>query len=179
MTEFDLSLIKLHTSHYYVRNDSLTKCIKYNGKVFIDKFEKVNSVLNSSIIKKHLSNQIVVAHSIINDGKLENIIIDYNGINTNMFYHKTQLLLRSEGYLNFTAYRSKTNGHLHIYIHKGHTHMSEARNLARTIEFKLAKLMPKQWRVFPSDEIPPEFNIMTLPYDIYAKERGSSWSKHM
>lgn len=96
-----------------------------------------------------------------------------------MFYHKTQLLLRSEGFLNFTAYRSKTNGHLHIYIHKGHTYISEARNLSRTIEFKLSKLMPKQWKVFPSNEIPPEFNIMILPYDVYAKERGSSWSRHM
>ena len=179
MTEFDLSLIKLHTSHYYVKNENLTKCIRHNGRIFIDKFEKVESTLNSSIIKKHLAKQIVVAHSIINNGKLENIVIDYNGINTDMFYHKTQLLLRSEGFLNFTAYRSKTNGHLHVYIHKGHTHMSEARNISKSIEFKLSRVMPRQWRVFPSDEIPLEFNIMTLPYGIYAKERGSSWSRHM
>lgn len=180
MTETELLLIKLDTSHYYIKNDTLNKCIKHNGTIFIDKFKKVNSALNSSIIKKHFANEIIVAHSIINENnKLENIIIDYNGRNTEMFYHKTQLLLRNEGFLNFTAYRSKTEGHLHIYIHKGHTHLSEARNLSRTINFKLSKIMPKQWRVFPTDEVPKEFNIITLPYDLYAKERGASWSKHM
>ncbi|MCW1669163.1 DUF1882 domain-containing protein, partial [Campylobacter jejuni] len=24
-----------------------------------------------------------------------------------------------------------------------------------------------------------EFNILILPYEVYQKERGSSWSKHM
>lgn len=179
MTEADLQLIKINTSHYYVKNENSPNKINYNGKIYFDKFERVDSTLTSNIIKKHFMNEIVVAHSLINNDKLENIVIDYNGIYTDVFYHKTQLLLRSEGFLNFTAYRSKTQNHLHIYIHKGHTHLSEARNLARTINLKLSKLMPKQWRVYPCDEIPLNFNIMVLPYSVYAKERGTAWSKHM
>ncbi|MDP1784758.1 MAG: DUF1882 domain-containing protein, partial [Sulfuricurvum sp.] len=26
---------------------------------------------------------------------------------------------------------------------------------------------------------PLEYNILNLPYEVYAKERGASWSKHM
>lgn len=179
MTEADLQLIKMNTSHYYVRDDSLSNKIMHNGKIYFDRFKRVSSVLNSSIIRKHLMNEIVVAHSLINNDKLENIVIDYNGTYTDVFYHKVQLLLRSEGFLNFTAYRSKTKSHLHIYVHKGHTHLSEARILARAINVKLSKLMPKQWRIYPCDEIPLNFNIMVLPYSVYAKERGAAWSKHM
>lgn len=179
ITESDLRLIKINTSHYYVKNDNLHNCIYYNGKLFIDKFEKVDSMLNSSIIKKHFANEIVVAHSLVNNNKLENIVIDYNGTNTDVFYHRAQLFLRGEGFLNFTAYRSKTPGHLHLYIHNGHTHLMEAKILSKNISMKLSKLMPKQWRVFPTDEVPPSFHIMPLPYDVYSKERGVLWSKHM
>ncbi|RDU62287.1 DUF1882 domain-containing protein [Helicobacter sp. MIT 14-3879] len=181
MTMLDLELIKLDKSHYFMLNNnnvSNTK-INYNNRVFFDKFHRVDSTLTMAIVKKHLANQIVVAHNIITNNKVENIVIDYNGRNDSVFYHKAQLLLRNEGYLNFTAYRSKTQGHLHIYIHKGHTNLLEANVLAKTLSLKLEKVAPKQWRVFPTDEVPPKFNILVLPYEVYAKERGSFWSKHL
>lgn len=180
MTEMDLKLIKMDTTHYYQKINDVLAHINYNGKVFFDRFKKVNSMLSSNIIKKHFTNEAIIAHSIINNNnKVENIIIDYNGNNDEIFYHKAQLLLREEGYLNFTAYKSKTKGHLHIYIHTGHTDLVESKLLAKTLSLKLENLAPKQWRVFPTDDVPPKFNILVLPYDIYAKERYSSWSKHM
>jgi len=111
--------------------------------------------------------------------KVENIVIDYNGRDPERFYHKTQLLLREEGFINFTAYKSKTEGHLHVYIHKGHTTLQEAIQLGKMISMKLAAKQPKQWRMFPNNDMPDEYNILVLPYDVYAKERGASWSKHM
>lgn len=175
----DLKLIKIDTSHYFQKINDVTMQINHNGRVFFDRFKRVDSMLGLNIIEKHFANEIIVAHDIIKNNKVENIVIDYNGINDDIFYHKAQLLLREEGYLNFTAYRSKTKGHLHIYIHKGHTSLEEAKLLAKTISLKLEHLAPKQWKVFPTDEVPPSFNILVLPYDIYAKERGASWSKYM
>lgn len=43
---------------------------------------------------------------------------------------------------------------------------------------KLASKCPVEWRMFPSNDVPPQFNILTLPYEVYAKERGA-WAKHM
>lgn len=180
MTSMDMKLIKMVTSHYWEKKDSVVSKISFKGRTFYNKFEKVNAPLNHSVITKHLKGEITVAHSIVNDrGIVENIVIDYNGRDPERFYHKTQLLLREEGYINFTAYETKTPGHLHVYIHKGHTTLQEAIQLGKMISMKLASKQPKQWRMFPNNDMPDEYNILTLPYEVYAKERGASWSKHM
>lgn len=179
MTIMDLRLIKLNTEHYYLLDNDLQDKVVHNGKVFLNKFAIVNAELSANVIKQHWNKEIVVAHSLIKNKKVENVVIDYNGADEARFYHKAQILLRKEGFLNWTAYKSKTRGHLHIYIHKGHTDLTEATLLAKTLSLKLEAVAPKQWRVFPNNEVPPNFNILALPYEVYAKERGSYWSKHL
>ena len=180
MTAMDMKLIKMITDHYWEKSDTVVDKISFKGRTFYNKFKKVDAPLNSQVIAKHLKGQVTVAHSLVNShGKVENIVIDYNGRDPERFYHKAQLLLRKEGYINFTAYTTKTEGHLHVYIHKGHTTLQEAIQLGKMISMKLASKQPKQWRMFPNNDMPDEYNILTLPYEVYAKERGASWSKHM
>ncbi|MBL4730955.1 MAG: DUF1882 domain-containing protein [Sulfurimonas sp.] len=180
MTSMDLKLIKMVSDHYWEKKTSVVDKLIFKGRTFYNKFEKVSAPLNQSIITKHIKGEIIVAHSIVNKhNKVENIVIDYNGKDPERFYHKAQLLLREEGYINFTAYKTKTEGHLHVYIHKGHTTLQEAIQLGKMISLKLAAKQPKQWRMFPNDSMPNEYNILALPYEVYAKERGASWSKHM
>ena len=88
-------------------------------------------------------------------------------------------MLREEGFINFTAYETKTPGHLHLYVHKGHTTLQEAYQIAKNLSSKLSQRLPTQWKMFPNSDIPPEFNILAVPYEVYAKERGASWAKHM
>ncbi len=180
MYKMDTALIKMITDHYWIKRDKIVTKRSHNGRLFFDKFERIDEPLSSAIIKKHLNKEITVAHSLINRfDKVENIVIDYNGRNTERFWHRAQLLLREEGFINFTAYESKTPGHLHLYIHKGHTTLNEAYQIGKMISAKLAQKMPREWKVFPSSDIPKEFNILVLPYKLYKKERGASWSKHM
>lgn len=180
MYNIDVSLIKMLTDHYWQKSDSIVQKIDFNGKVFFDKYEKINQTLNNSIIKDHLDGKITVAHSLINRyDKVENIVFDYNGRNTERFWHRAQLLLREEGFINFTAFKSKTDGHLHLYVHKGHTTLQEGCQIAKMLSMKLSQKLPREWRMFPSLELPREFNILALPYELYQKERGASWSKHM
>jgi len=180
MTAMDLKLIKMVSDHYWVKSDTVVDKISYKGRTFYNKYEKVNKPLNQAIINQHIKGDITIAHSLINSrDKVENIVIDYNGRDPQRFYHKAQLLLREEGYINFTAFETKTTGHLHLYIHKGHTTLQEAYQLGKLISMKLASKMPKQWRVFPTQDLPLEYNILNIPKEVYAKERGASWSKHM
>jgi len=180
MTAMDLKLIKIVSDHYWEKKDKVVNKISFKGRTFYNKFERVDAPLNQSVKNKHLKGEITVAHSLINSqGKVENIVIDYNGRDPERFYHRAQLLLREEGYINFTAYKTKTEGHLHLYIHKGHTTLNEAIQLGKMLSMKLAAKQPKQWRMFPNNDMPLEYNILTLPYEVYAKERGASWSKHM
>lgn len=177
----DLKLIKMDTSHYYQRVGGLGVKVNHMGRILYDKYEKVNSMLSSILINKHFRKEIVIAHSLLlaRGTKVENIVFDYNGRSPERFYHRAQLLLREEGFLNFTAFCSKTPGHLHLYVHKGHTEINEGKRLARILSLKLAQRCPKEWKVFPSDEMPPNFNILALPYEVYEKERGSTWARHM
>lgn len=180
MQNIDMSLIKMVNSHYYIKRDTIVNKIDYNGRIFYDKFEKIDEPLNYSIIQKHQEKAIIVAHSLINiHNKVENIVFDYNGRMPERFWHRAQLLLREEGYINFTAYTSKTPGHLHLYIHKGHTTFHEGCQLASKLSMILSQKMMKEWKVFPSTEIPKQFNILALPYELYQKERGASWARHM
>ncbi|HIC45039.1 MAG TPA: DUF1882 domain-containing protein [Sulfurimonas sp.] len=180
MTAMDLKLIKMVSSFYWIKSDSVIDKLAYKGRTFYNKYEKIDKPLNQQLINQHLKGELTVAHSLINTrNKVENIVIDYNGRDPQRFYHRAQLLLREEGYINFTAFETKTEGHLHLYIHKGHTDLQEAYQLAKLISAKLASKMPKQWRVFPTQDLPLEYNILDIPQEVYAKERGASWSKHM
>jgi hypothetical protein len=177
----DTKLIKMLTNHYWIKRDNVVDKIDYKGRVFYNKFEKVNQMMSRQIMNEHAERKVTIAHSLINPSRniVENIVIDYNGRNTDRFWHRAQLLLREEGFINFTAYESQTAGHLHLYIHKGHTAINEAYQLSKMLDMKLAQRMPREWKMFPNQDLPPEYNILTLPYGVYQKERGASWSKHL
>jgi len=180
MYSVDTQLIKFVTDHYYIQRSSIVDKIVHNGRTFYNKFERIDEPLTRMVMNDHSDRKIVVAHDLINrHNKVENIVFDYNGRNPERFWHRAQLLLREEGFINFTAYETKTPGHLHLYIHKGHTTFQEAVQLGRLLSTKLATKLPKEWRMFPTSDLPREYNILILPYKLFAKERGASWSKHM
>ncbi len=180
MYNVDIALIKMITDHYYIKRDKIVQKINYKNRLFFDKYERIDKMLTRKVMNEYDSGHIIVAHSLINrHNKVENIVFDYNGRNPERFWHRAQLLLRDEGFLNFTAYETKTPGHLHLYIHKGHTTLQEAVSLGNTLSMKLASKLPREWKMFPSLDIPKEFNILNLPKKLYQKERGTSWSKHL
>ena len=180
MQRMDLSLIKMITDHYYIKRDLTVKKIEYKGRYYFDKFERVDEPLSLSIQREHEEKKIIVAHSLVNRlNKVENIVFDYNGRMPDRFWHRAQLMLRDEGFINFTAYESKTPGHLHLYIHKGHTTFMEGCQIANKLSVMLSQKLPQEWRMFPTMDMPLEYNILALPYSLYQKERGASWSKHM
>jgi hypothetical protein len=180
MYNVDIKLIKMRTDHYWQRNDQSMVKLDYKGRVYYNKYEKISKPLTMSVMNDHDDGKISVAHSLIlpND-KVENIVFDYNGRDPERFWHRAQLMLREEGFINFTAYKTKTEGHLHLYIHKGHTTLTEGYQIAKLLSQKLAQRLPNQWRVFPTQDLPLEYNILALPHEVYEKERGASWSKHM
>ena len=180
MYNVDTKLIKMCTTHYWQKRDGASEKIEYKGKTYFNKYEMIDKTLNLQVMNDYSDGKCVVAHSLIlPNQKVENIVFDYNGRDPERFWHRAQLLFREEGFINFTAYKTKTAGHLHLYIHKGHTTLPEGIHLAKTLSMKLSQRLPVQWNYFPNDQIPPEFNILNLPYDVYEKERGASWSKHL
>ena len=92
MQAIDTALIKILTDHYWIKRPSIVQKINYKGRMFFDKYEKINEPLTRAIIKQHEEGEITVAHSLINRfDKVENIVFDYNGRNTDRFWHRAQL----------------------------------------------------------------------------------------
>lgn len=180
MQSIELTLIKMISDHYYEQGEKLHK-VEFNGKNFFDRYERVNAQLNHLVQKEHFDRKRTIAHDLINDKEniVENIVFDYNGYDPERFWHRAQLMLREMGFVNFTAYQTKTQGHLHLYVHKGHTILSEAYQLASKLSATLSQKLPCSWRMFPNPDLPREFQILNLPYELYQKERGASWSKFM
>lgn len=180
MYNVDVKLIKVRSDHYWTKKEGISNKLEYKGKTYYNKFERVDKPLNLSVMNEHADKKAVIAHSLIlpND-KVENIVFDYNGRDPDRFWHRAQLMLREEGFINFTAYKTATQGHLHLYVHKGHTTLHEGYQLAKTLSAKLSQKLPNQWRMFPNPDLPPEYNILVLPYEVYEKERGAAWSKHL
>jgi len=177
----DISLIKINKKYYFEYKGIVVQKINYKSRTFFDKYKKIEKPLTLQIMNEHIERKKIIAHDLINRSRniVENIVFDYNGRDPERFWNRLSLLLREEGFLNFTAYNSKTPGHLHLYIHKGHTTLNEAIQLGKTLSMKLSLKLTKQWRVFPTDELPPEYNILNLPYGVFKKERGASWARHM
>jgi hypothetical protein len=182
MYTVDVSMIKIDKTHYF-RYTGKAQRISYKGRTFFDKYERVDKSLTLQVMNLHDEKKEIIAHDLIRKDMrgeyVENIVFDYNGRDPERFWHRTQLMLREEGFLNFTAYKTKTQGHLHLYVHKGHTNLTEAYQVANLLSQKLSQKLPRQWKMFPSQDIPREFNILNLPYEVYQKERGSAWAKHM
>lgn len=140
VSDMDLKLIKMITSHYWLKSPGIGEKIHHNGRIFYDKFKKVDEPITRNLLQSHFKKEIVIAHSLINaHDKVENIVFDYNGFNAERFWHRAQLLLREEGFINFTAYETKTPGHLHLYVHKGHTTFQEACQISKMLGAKLAQ----------------------------------------
>ena len=51
MTEIELKLIKMDASHYYQKTSDSPVQINHNGRIFFDRFKRVDSLLGLNIIK--------------------------------------------------------------------------------------------------------------------------------
>ena len=67
----DLSLIKIISDHYYIRRDKIMKKITHRGRLFFDKFERIDAPLNLNIMRENAAKKKIVDNYLINkDNKI-------------------------------------------------------------------------------------------------------------
>jgi len=175
MYNVDTQAIQLITDHYYIQRPNIVNKIAHNGRTFYNKFERIDAPLTAELMHEHARGNITIAHDLIHPSNhVNNIVFDYNGRQPERFWQTAQFLLREEGFYNFTAYETKTSGHLHLYVHQPQMTLEEAYQIAHRLSSTLATTLLKEWRMFPTEELPREYNILILPYKLYAQERGAS-----
>ena len=159
------SKFPLIRDHYWLKHPSVVDKIPFGGRTFLSKYEKINAYLSDELIQEHLDRKITVATSIPQDAAY--FVIDYNGNEKELFYHKAAKLLRSQNLNNFEAYESKTPSHLHLYVACGDISAPKREELGKMISDKLEERLQKQWRIYPNSGLPEAYNILNLPYNLF------------
>ena len=159
------TLFPLIRDHYWLKHPKIIDEITFEGRTFLSKYEKIEAYLSDELIEKHRNHKITLATTIPSDANY--FVIDYNGDEKELFYHKISKILRTHGLNDFTAYTSKTPSHLHLYVHCGDISAVQREELGKIITNKLEEKIQKQWRIFPNSGLPDAYNILNLPYHIF------------
>ena len=133
------TLFPLIRDHYWLKHPKIIDEITFEGRTFLSKYEKIDDYF----------------------------VIDYNGDEKELFYHKISKILRSHELNDFRAYESKTPSHLHLYVYCGDISAPQREELGKIISNKLEEKLQKQWRIFPNPGLPDAYNILNLPYQIF------------
>lgn len=159
------TLFPLTRDHYWLKHPKIIEEITFEGRTFLSKYEKIDDVLSDELIKKHQDHKTTLATTIPSDAHY--FVIDYNGDEKELFYHKAVKILRRENLDAFKAYESKTPSHLHLYVYCGNISAPQREELGKIISNKLEEKLQKQWRIYPNSGLPEAYNILNIPYQEY------------
>lgn len=159
------TLFALIRDHYWLKHPKIIEEVSFEGRTFFSKYELIDDYLSDELIEKHHDHKITIATTIPNDANY--FVIDYNGDEKALFYHKVSKILRGQGLDEFRAYESKTASHLHLYIHSGDISAPQREELGKIISNKLEEKLQKQWRIYPNSGLPEAYNILNIPYAEY------------
>ena len=53
VSDMDLKLIKMITSHYWLKSSGIGQKIHHNGRIFYDKFKKVDEPITRNLLQSH------------------------------------------------------------------------------------------------------------------------------
>ena len=151
--------------HYWLKHPKIIEEIEFEGRTFFSKYELINEHLSDELIAKHHDHKITIATTIPKDA--DYLVIDYNGDEKALFFHKVSKLLHAQGLDEFAAYESKTASHLHLYIYCGNISAPQREELGKIISNKLEDKLQKQWRIYPNSGLPEAYNILNIPYEEY------------
>ena len=159
-------------THYWLKRPKVVDHISFGNRFFYSRYERIDAPLDEGVIEKHRQGQLIAAHSLIDDaGNVPHIAIDYNGTEPERFYHHSGRVLAHLGYDDLITFRSKSSGHLHLYIACSGIALQAAIKTGKIISEKLEEKLTKQWRVYPTDTLPDAYNIINLPYETFTLGR--------
>ena len=159
------TLLPLIRDHYWLKHPKVIEEIEFEGRTFLSKYELINEHLSDALITKHHAHKITIATTIPNNANY--FVIDYNGDEKALFFHKVSKVLRKEGLNEFEAYESKTSSHLHLYVYTDYISAPQREELGKIISNKLEDKLQKQWRIYPNSSLPEAYNILNIPYEEY------------
>jgi hypothetical protein len=97
------------------------------------------------------------------DNKTKYMLIEYQGDESIKFRYLLKHILTQ---LNFTfyTYQGKKEDKIQVFIKADDISLAQATKELEKISSLLIEKLSKKWKLLPSDNLPLEYNIATLPY---------------
>ena len=159
-----LDSLHLNLSRYYVKRRLIVEKITFNHRTFYAKFEQVNEPLTDTVFSQHLDRHYTIAASLLDQGKTNNLILEYRGSEPSRFYHNSKHLMHTLDIETYQYYEGKKRDYLLLFIPIETLTLEKADETVHKISDALEMRLTKEWKCFPDKTLPEPYNIITLPY---------------
>ncbi len=157
---FDL---EFNCEYFYIRSKSIVEKITFNNRVFYSKYKKITSPLTPILLKQHQNHDINLALPLIENNRVNYLVIEYYQEDWKAFYSLIKYLLKNLHIDLYFSYRDEKELLLQIFIQRDNIDLETAYKEVENIKYLLNLKLKKSYKIFPNSNLPKNYNIITLP----------------
>ena len=157
---FDL---EFNCEYFYIHSSSIVEKITFNNRVFYSKYQKISTPLTPILLEQHYNHDIHLALPLIEDNKINYLVIEYYQEDWKSFYALVQYLLKSLKIKEYTSYRDTKEERLQLFIKRENISLETAYREVEEIKYFLNLKSKKSYKIFPNRNLPKNYNIITIP----------------
>jgi len=157
---FDL---EFNCEYFYIHSNSIVEKITFNNRIFYSKYKKVTTPLTSILLKQHQNHDIHLALPLIEDKRVNYLVIEYYQEDWRAFYALVKHLLKNLHINLYYSYRDEKKMLLQIFIPRDNISLEVAYKEVENIKYLLNLKLKKSYKIFPNSNLPKNYNIITLP----------------
>lgn len=157
---FDLEFT---SEYFYIEQKSIVEKVTFNNRTFYSKFEKNRAPISSILLEQHHKHEITLAVPLIENNCSNYIVIEYQQSDWNAFYSLLKHLLKSLDIQDFQAYQNSQKALFQLFIPRENISLELAYKEVENIKHLLELKSSKSYKIYPNNNLPKNFNIITLP----------------
>ncbi len=157
---FDL---EFNCEYFYIHSKSIVEKITFNNRIFYSKYQRVSTPLTSILLQQHYNHDIQLALPLIEDDKINYLVIEYTQEDWKSFHALVRYLLKSLHIKESFSYRNNSEELLQIFIKRESIPLEKAYKEVEEIKYLLNLKSKKSYKIFPNRNLPKNYNIITIP----------------
>jgi hypothetical protein len=115
-------------------------------------------------VQQHQNRDFTIATPLTKNNKVLYMLIEYDGDEAIRFRYLAKSILIQQNFKDFYIYQGKNENKIQIFIKAKEISLPQATKVLESISDKLMEKLSKKWKLLPSQNLPYEYNIATLPY---------------
>lgn len=157
---FDL---EFNCEYFYIHSSSIVEKITFNNRIFYSKYKKRTTPLSSILLEQHKNSEIQLAVPLIEDNRVNYLVIEYYHEDWKSFYALVKYLLKTLKINLYFSYQNKRDRELQIFIPRDNIALDTAYQEVDKIKSILDSKLKRRYKLFPNINLPQNYNIIALP----------------